>query len=108
MRNDSYLILGNAKKANLIFSVFRPFDLMLFAVGAATTILLFVTIPTDTILLSFLIALPILISGVLVFPLPNYHNTLVFITKGWEYLNKNKRYHWRGWCYNYGETNRRK
>lgn len=106
MNDDSYLILNNSKKAMLIFSIFRPIDLIIFGIGVLVTFLLFMVFQGLNLWTSLLVAMPLLITGLLVFPLPNYHNTMVFLGQIYKYLNNTKRYEWRGWCYKY-ETSKK-
>ena len=43
-----YLIPANSKKGQLIFNMFRPIDLIIFAVGACTTLILMFAIQATT------------------------------------------------------------
>ena len=42
--------------------------------------------------------LPALVTGMLVMPVPNYHNVLGFLSSLTRYLNSRKQYYWKGWC----------
>lgn len=93
-----YLIPANSKKSLLIFNIFRPIDLLIFAVGAVLTLLLLLTISDNTFKSAIFKLLPLLISLFLVLPIPNYHNTLVFIREIYQYYSNRRIYLWKGWC----------
>ena len=76
---NSYLIPANAKKSMLIFSMFRPFDLILFGVGCVTSLVSLAICGTSSTWLIIICILPAAITGFLVVPIPNYHNILVAI-----------------------------
>lgn len=97
--NNLYLIPANSKKSQLIFSVFTVSDLILFGIGIVTTVILLITVTkSDGIFIMFLKVLPALITGILVLPIPNYHNVLGFFKSMINYLSSNKQYYWKGWC----------
>ena len=97
--NNLYLIPANSKKSQLWFSIFRPFDAALFGVGIVTTIILLITVTkSDSIFLMFLKVLPALLTGIMVLPIPNYHNVMGFFKSMINYLSSNKQYYWKGWC----------
>ena len=81
-----YLIPAGSKKQMLIFGIFKPFDLILFGSGAA--IFLFAMIDIA----------PVLITGFLVLPIPNYHNTLNALVNVYKFYTSRQRYIWKGWC----------
>ena len=41
---NGYLVPANAKKGTLILNIFRPFDLIMFGVGAGVSLLLLMMI----------------------------------------------------------------
>lgn len=94
----SYLVPANAKKGSLIFNVFRPFDLILFGSGLLVSFLFLTIFPTSNTILLFLACLPGIICGLLVLPIPNYHNTLVALMSIYSYYTGRKKYIWKGWC----------
>ena len=105
---DDYLIPANTKRGQLILGLFRPFDFALFGSGAAVTLLLLLIFQSQmsTITVAIATMLPVLITGFLVIPVPNYHNVLVFFTNCYNfYFVNNQRYKWKGWCNEYGEEN---
>lgn len=93
-----YLIPANSKRSLLIFNIFRPVDLIIFAIGAIITLLLLLTISDNTFKSAIFKLLPLLVSLFLVLPIPNYHNTLVFIREIYQYYNNRRIYLWKGWC----------
>lgn len=93
-----YIIPANSKKGILIANIFRISDLVLFLVGAVITIILLVAIPKTSILLLMIKLAPIVVCGVLVMPIPYYHNVLVFLIEFINYRVSTKIYIWKGWC----------
>ena len=100
---DNYLIPANANRGKLILGIFRGFDLGLFLVGVFATLILMLTIDISNIWIGILAVLPALICGFLIIPIPYYHNILVFFREMIIYINSQKIYHWRGWCYKNGD-----
>ena len=76
---NNYLIPANSKKSQLILGFFTPLDLILFSSGVGLTILLLMIIKTASMIEMLLILLPALVTGLLVTPVPYYHNVLQFI-----------------------------
>ena len=96
--NNLYLIPANSKKSKLIFSIFTPFDLILFSIGVSTTIIMMLTIRTSDVWVMAGLLMPAVVTGILVLPIPNYHNVLRLLKSMMNYLSNNKQYYWRGWC----------
>lgn len=96
--NNQYLIPANSKKSQLIFSIFTGFDLAMFAIGIATTIILMLAIKTDSIAIMMLLMMPGVLTGLLVLPIPNYHNVMGFLKSMLNYFGSRKQYYWKGWC----------
>lgn len=97
---NGYLIPANAKKGTLIFNLFRPFDLWLFGIGAVVTLLLLAVIDTTNIILVLIALLPGCTCGLLVFPIPNYHNVLCALCSVYRFYTLRRNYVWKGWCFN--------
>ena len=95
---NNYLIPANSKKSQLILSFFRPMDLVLFGSGVLLTVILLMVIEEISLSLMVLILLPTLITGLLVMPVPNYHNVLQFIINIYAFFSERRRYYWKGWC----------
>lgn len=96
---NGYLVPANAKKGTLIFNIFRPFDLILFGGGCLLSIGLLAFLPSSAFWVTLLCCLPAGITGVLVIPIPNYHNTLCAIQSMLNFYNNRRKYLWRGWCF---------
>ena len=96
--NNQYLIPANSKKSQLIFSIFTWFDLIMFAIGIATTIILMLAIKTDNIMVMIFLMMPGVVTGILVMPIPNYHNVMGFLKSMLNYIGSRKQYYWKGWC----------
>ncbi len=95
---NDYLIPHNTKRSQLIFSIFRPVDLLILGCGAGASLILMFAFNGDSIgELVFKLA-PIMICGILVMPIAFYHNSLVFLTEMYHFYTKQSRYMWRGWC----------
>lgn len=95
---NGYLIPANSKKGTLIFSIFRPFDLILFSVGVVVSLLLLAVVPTENIIAVTLALIPVIICGLLVLPIPNYHNVLCALGSIYSFYTERRRFVWKGWC----------
>lgn len=95
----NYLIPANAKKGTLIFGLFTKFDLILFGSGVVLSILLLMIIAPSTFNLSLICLIPLLVTGFLVVPIPNYHNVLMLIKDIIDFFYGRRNYKWEGWCY---------
>ena len=58
------------------------------------------TVPVSLVVI--LSCLPVGITGLLVVPIPNYHNVLCAIQSILRFYKERRNYIWRGWCF-YGE-----
>lgn len=99
MYDDSYLIPANAKKGTLIFNLFRPFDIILFGSGVAITLVLLMIFSGSGTLALIISILPAGITGMLVLPIPNYHNVLCAIQSIIAFYTNSREYEWKGWCF---------
>lgn len=95
---NNYLIPANTKQGQLIFGVFRPFDLGLLASGVVVTLLLLLVVPLTSVAATILTLAPGIICGILVLPIPNYHNVLVITTECFIFLTSRQKFIWKGWC----------
>lgn len=96
---NGYLIPANAKKGNLWFSIFRPFDFWLFVGGIIVSIILLAVVPSTNIVMVVIALLPGCICGLLVFPVPNYHNVLCALGSIYRFYTSRRNYVWKGWCF---------
>ena len=83
----------------LIFNIFRPFDLGLFIVGVLVTLLALAIVPSTNLLAVTLALIPGLTCGLLVLPMPNYHNVLCALISIYRFYTERRRYVWKGWCF---------
>ena len=100
-----YLIPANTKKGQLIMGMFRPSDLILFAIGIVLTIILAVVLPIASSVMAFMALLPALVTGFLVIPIPNYHNMLVVVSELISFFMNQRNFLWKGWCVRVGYKN---
>ncbi|MBD9085721.1 hypothetical protein EGP64_03525 [bacterium] len=105
--DNNYLIPANSKKSLMIFGMFYTFDLILFGSGIGITLLLLMILPIGEIAVAIIAILPALITGLLVFPVPNYHNTLTVLIDLWEFLTTRQKFIWKGWCVKDGEKDQK-
>lgn len=104
---NQYLIPSNSKRSMLIFGLFTYVDLIIFGFGiGASLIMLMISNPSSTFSVVISI-LPGVISSFLVFPIPNYHNALTFLISMYKYFTKREKFVWKGWCFTYGDENRK-
>ena len=96
---NGYLIPANSKRGTLIFNVFRPIDLGIFSSGVAISLLLLAIVPSTNVLLVTIALLPVCICGLLVVPVPNYHNVLCALGSIYNFYTERRRYVWKGWCF---------
>ena len=99
-----YLIPANSKKSLLIFGLFKPFDLILFASGIAVTTLLLLTLPVSKLPIAILAVTPALVAGFLVLPIPNYHNMINVIKNLIDFYTDRQKFIWKGWCVLHEQT----
>lgn len=95
----NYLIPANTKKSMLYFGLFNGFDLGLFGTGLGISLLLLIALPVDNIVWAIIAISPGLVTGFLVFPIPNYHNVLTVIKNIWVFYTTRQQYVWKGWCF---------
>lgn len=97
--NERFLVPANSKRGLLIFGIFYISDLILFLIGLAVTFVLLLTFGVDNIIGGILVMLPLLITALLVFPMPNYHNVRTFVGEMINYYTGIRKFIWKGWCY---------
>lgn len=97
---DGYgsLVPANTKKSILIFGMLRPIDAIILGVGISISVILLLIFSNAGTLITILSCIPMLVSLILVLPIPNYHNTLVALQSIIRYYNERRNYIWRGWC----------
>ena len=105
--NNSYLIPANSKKSMLIFGLFNTTDMVIFGTGIGISLILVMFMPVEELAIAVLSLTPGLITGLLVFPVPNYHNVRTVLKNAWEFYTTRQRYIWKGWCFDNGETSKK-
>ena len=95
---NGYLVPANTKKSLLIFNMLRPIDAIILGIGITISVILLIIVGSDNTWILLLACLPMIISLLLVLPIPNYHNTLVGIQSILKFYNGRRNYIWRGWC----------
>ena len=103
MNNNMFLIPANAKKSMLIFGLFNTVDLIVFGSGVLVTLLLLIILPIEQLLYATIALAPAVITAFLVFPIPNYHNSLRFLISLYTFFTTRQRFIWKGWCCRDGE-----
>ena len=93
-----FLIPANAKKSMLIFGLFNTMDLIIFGSGIGLSLLLLILLPVEQLLYASIALAPALITGFLVFPIPNYHNCLRFFISLYIFFTTRQKFIWKGWC----------
>ena len=97
--NGGYLVPANSKKGTLILNIFRRIDLMIFGIGISVSLLLLMFLNSGNIFIVILSCMPAAITGLLVVPLPNYHNVLVALQCIFEFYTERQKFIWKGWCF---------
>lgn len=105
---QQYLIPANSKRSMLILGLFTPIDLIIFGIGAGLTFILMMAIKATTINDVMVILTPVLITGIMVLPVPNHRNIWQLTANVYNYFSNRRTYYWRGWCMLYGEEKRKK
>ncbi len=96
---NGYLVPANAKRGTLILNIFRPFDAIMFGTGMMVTLLLLILVDSNDTIMILLSCLPVAITGLLVVPIPNYHNVLCALQSIFRFFMERRNYYWRGWCF---------
>lgn len=94
-----FLIPANSKKSMLIFGAFNPKDLIVLGTGLGISLLLLLILPLDTLAIALAAIAPGLVCAFLVFPIPNYHNTMTVIIEVYNFYTSRQKYVWKGWCF---------
>ena len=93
-----YLIPANTKKSLLIFKMLRPIDAIILGTGVGISVILLLIFANANTWVLLASCIPMLISLILVLPIPNYHNTLVALQSIINFYNERINYIWKGWC----------
>ena len=93
-----FLVPANTKKSLLIMGFMRTVDLIIGVVGIVSTVLILLILGDASTWVTLLACMPAIVAGLLILPIPNYHNTLVALQSILRYYNERRNYVWRGWC----------
>lgn len=99
---NQFLIPANSKKSLLIFSMFRPIDLIILVTGIGITLMMFFIFPPKELADTIFVLAPVGLAAFLVFPIANYHNTLVALISIYMFYTSRQKFIWKGWCTNDG------
>jgi len=92
------LVPANTKKSMLIFSMLRPVDAIILGTGIGISVILLILLSNGGTMITLVACIPMIISLLLVMPIPNYHNTLVALQSIIRFYQERRKYIWRGWC----------
>lgn len=93
------LVPANTKRSTLILGMFRLVpDILIAATGTVITVILLAILSNVSTIAMILSLIPMLVSVVLVLPIPQYHNTLCAIQSILGFYQGRRKYIWRGWC----------
>lgn len=105
---NTYLIPANSKRSMLIFGLFTMVDLGIVGVGGLLTLILMFAIHAETLKDVLIILTPLLITGIMVTPVPNHRNIWTLTLNIYTYFSNRRTYFWKGWCMTYVEETNEK
>ena len=94
---QEYIMPANSKKSGLILGLFTPKDLVVLSIGVPISIILLIIFKSAGLFMLILSIIPGMISILLVFPVPHYHNVMQLLINIFKYYTGRKKYEWRGW-----------
>lgn len=95
---NGYLVPANTKKSLLILGMLRPIDAIILGIGIGISVALLLIFQNANTWVLLSVCIPMLVSLILVLPIPNYHNTLVALQSIIRFYNERQKYIWKGWC----------
>ncbi len=96
---NGFLVPANTKKAQLIMGFLRGIDAIILGTGIGVSVILLIIIGGNVgIWLTLGACMPGIICGLLVLPIPNYHNTLVALQSIYRFYSERRNFIWKGWC----------
>ena len=95
---NGYLVPANTKKSLLIMGMLRPIDAIILGIGVGISVIALIIFSNAGTIITIVCCIPMLISLILVLPIPHYHNTLVAIQSIMRYYYERRKYIWKGWC----------
>lgn len=103
--NDTFLIPSNSKRSMLILGMFTKVDLAIFITGLIFTVLLIIINNPQDLADVGIDVLPLIITVIMIIPVPNQHNIWTLTANIYSYLTKPRNYRWKGWCIYESEDN---
>ena len=100
---NNYLIPANSKRSMLILGMFKMIDVIIFLIGLGITVILMFLIEAEVMSDLIAIITPLLISVIMVMPIPNHRNVWQLTVNIYRYFTNQRKYRWRGWCFAHGE-----
>ena len=94
---NEYLVPANSKKSGLILGLFTWTDIIVLLIGMPISAVALLIVNGGALWKLILAVLPGLISALLVFPVPHYHNVLQLIRNIFSFIMGRKKYEWKGW-----------
>ena len=94
---QEYLMPANSKKSGLILGLFTISDLWVLGVGLIITLILLLIFKNAGLLMLILAIIPGMISILLVFPVPHYHNVKQLLINILKFFTGRRKYEWKGW-----------
>lgn len=94
---QEYIMPANSKKSGLILGLFTPKDLVVLSIGVPISVILLLIFKSAGLFMLILSIIPGMISILLVFPVPHYHNVMQLLINIFKYYTGRKKYEWRGW-----------
>ena len=104
MLNGEQIVPANSKKQLLIFGFLGKTDAIILGVGSVISFLMFTTISVVNIKGVIITLIPVFLTVFLIFPIPNYQNCRILLAEIYNYYKNRRRYIWRGWCYQYEQS----
>ena len=98
MDGYGYLVPANTKKSLLILNMLRPIDAIILGTGIGISVILLLIFSNAGTVMTIVSCIPMLITLILVLPIPHYHNTMVALQSIWRFYNERRNYIWKGWC----------
>ena len=105
--NGNFLIPANSKKSLYIFGLFKKEELIMFGICVGATLLCMAVLPLKNTIAAIIALMPALIGGLLIMPVPNYHNVLTVLRSAIRFYTERQCYVWKGWCFLNGEQSKK-
>jgi hypothetical protein len=94
---------ANSKKSRLILGFFTVPDLIVLGIGVTVTAALLLMFQNAGLLFQIIAVIPGAFAGLLVFPVPHYHNVMQLIVNIFMFFTGRRRYEWKGWSIDDGK-----